>query len=139
MHAKRKTFSFLYKMTEYEVIINAIKVRLEVMRDRTMKKMHLVPDRTTNKPKKSQKNPPNQNQQITSQKLLHMRKLLGIKQKPKLYQCINSWVTLMLNPQSIQSKNIPVYTKQCPFCAETSTPRKQNYSLEQGQFENESC
>lgn len=65
------------------------------------------------------------------------RKLFGIKEKRKPYHCVNSWITFMLNPQSIQNKSICVYTKRCPFCAQTSSPKETK--LQQGQFENESC
>lgn len=115
------------------MITNAIKVRLEVMTDRSVEKCtQYLTEQPTNRNKKITK------PKSTDHILELTRKLFGIKEKTKLYQCINSWITLMLNPQSIQSKSIPVYT-ECPFCAETSTPRKKNYSLMQGQFENESC
>lgn len=119
MHVRRKTLSFLYKMMGFEVTINAIKVRLEVMTDRSVEKCTwYLTDQPTNR------NKINAKQKSTNHILKPIRKLFGIKEKTKLYKCINSWVTLMLNLQSIQSKNIPVYTKQCPFCAETSIPKE---------------
>lgn len=63
MHVRRKTLSFLYKMTKYEVTINDIKVRLQVMTGRSVKKCtQYLTEQPTNRNKK----PPNQNQQITS-------------------------------------------------------------------------
>lgn len=52
-------------MTESEVTIKAIKVRLQVMTDRSVEKYtQCLTEQPTNRNKKS---PPNQNQQIASQ------------------------------------------------------------------------
>lgn len=89
------------------------------MTDRSVEKCtRYLTDQPTNRKKRNAK------PKSTNHILEPIRKLFGIKDKTKLYKCINSWITLVLNLHSVQSKSIPVYTKQCPFCAENSIPKE---------------
>lgn len=122
IHVRKKTVSFLYKMMGSEVTINATKLRLVVMRDRPMEKCawYLPDGKMNNQPTKK-----------TSQQIKPWD-LLGNWEQNRIlnYVHINSWVTLMLSPQSIQSAEDP---PQFPF---VQKPELQGNDV--GQLENKS-